>query len=703
MVACRYMRSSLLHHLKATTTSLLFFAALCCFARGHAQTWHADNGDGTYSNPLFYDEFSDPDMIRVGSDFYLTGTTMHSMPGLPILHSKDLVNWDFVTYALDKLDLGPEYRLEDGRSIYGQGIWAPSFRYHNGTYYIFSNVNGKTTQLFQATSPAGPWTRKPMTQSLHDLSVLFDDDGKAYAVWGYRAIHLAQLTDDLTDIVPGSEQQIINPDQGMGEGLHLYKIKGKYILTSAWYVGEERMPTARADKLTGPWEVNQNVSRGEDFGLVKGHGMNPGPRRDGSIKPPYKITPPNPETMGRVAIHQGGILDTPTGEWWGFSMQDANAIGRLLSISPVTWTDGWPYFGLPGNLGRTPRTWLKPNTGTTSAVHAPYVRNDDFSGPKLANIWQWNHVPVDGKWSLTERPGYLRLHAMPATELRAAKNTLTQRAIGPQSTPTTVLDTKGMATGDTAGLALFNFPNAWIGVTKTDTGQSITVSDEQAPGPVSEPLQSNRVWLRATCDYRKETAQFSYSTNGKDFRNLGAPVTLVYQIITFQGIRYSLFSYNSAGKPVSGYADFDDFTVNEPAPRANMQPIPYGKSIALQTFGLAATSGISLKGAAPAMTPTATGHIEVRRAGPGRIQLCSQNRCLHVDEAGATTMQAGKPASGNTFQWITSLTGELTLMSLQNHRYLRADAATGKLIADSPGPRPNATDGARFTWHTTNK
>ena len=296
--------------LKGPMVGCVSFAMVCILAGAQgpkSKTWHADNGDGTYSNPLFYDEFSDPDMIRVGSDFYLTGTTMHSMPGLPILHSKDLVNWDFVTYALDKLDLGPEYRLEDGRGVYGQGIWAPSFRYHNGNYYIFSNVNGKTTQLFHATSPAGPWTRTPMKRSLHDLSVLFDDDGKAYVVWGYRAIHLAQLTDDLTDIVPGTEQQIINPDQGMGEGLHLYKIKGKYILTSAWYVGEERMPTARADKLTGPWEVNQNVSRGEDFGLAKGHGMRPGPRRDGSIKPPYTITLPTPDPAGRAAIHQGGI------------------------------------------------------------------------------------------------------------------------------------------------------------------------------------------------------------------------------------------------------------------------------------------------------------------------------------------------------------------------------------------------------------
>ena len=158
--------------------SFLGCAALALAEPALAQTWTADNGNGTYTNPLFFDEFSDPDLIRVGDDFYLTGTTMHTMPGLPVLHSRDLVNWTFLGYALDRLDLGPAFRLEDGKSEYGQGIWAPCFRFHKGTFYIFSNVNGQTTQLFRATNPAGPWTRTPMKNSLHDLSVLFDDDGK---------------------------------------------------------------------------------------------------------------------------------------------------------------------------------------------------------------------------------------------------------------------------------------------------------------------------------------------------------------------------------------------------------------------------------------------------------------------------------------------------------------------------------------------
>src|SRR5512138_825394 len=130
----------------ALACAVLLGAAPRLIAQPSSRTWTADNGNGTFSNPLFYDEFSDPDLIRVGDEFYLTGTTMHAMPGLPVLRSRDLVNWELVSYALDRLDLGPEYRLDEGKEIYGRGIWAPSFRFYGGTFHIFSNVNGQTTQ-----------------------------------------------------------------------------------------------------------------------------------------------------------------------------------------------------------------------------------------------------------------------------------------------------------------------------------------------------------------------------------------------------------------------------------------------------------------------------------------------------------------------------------------------------------------------------
>ncbi|MEN9938294.1 MAG: hypothetical protein RLZZ387_4873, partial [Chloroflexota bacterium] len=520
---------------------------------GHPQpsTWTADNGDGTFTNPLFYDEFSDPDLIRVGDDYYLTGTTMHAMPGLPILHSKDLVNWRLLGYAFDRLDLGPAFRLEGGQEIYGQGIWAPCFRHHRGTFYIFSNINGHNTQLFRAQDPAGPWTRSELRCSLHDLSVLFDDDGSVYVIWGYGDIMFARLNDDLTDIVPGTQRTLIAKDTGMGEGVHFYTFGGRYYIFSAWFAGRMRMPCARADVPEGPYEVNLEISADEDFGLAEGNRL---------LKPwggdSFELLPPDPSRVGRMSLHQGGVVDTPGGEWWGFSMMDYNSVGRLTCLSPITWEAGWPYFGLPGNLRRTPRTWVKPATAAVSPPSAPYERSDDFSGPTLKPIWQWNHLPDDTRWSLDERPGFLRLYSLPAADLWRARNTLMQRSVGPISVPTAALDAGGMVPGDVAGLALLNAPYAWIGVRRTAAGLTIEQFDQSTGATASVPLAARRVWLRAHCDFLTEQASFSYSTDGEAFHALGDPFVMIFQLKTFQGVRYALFHYNTGGAP-GGFADFD--------------------------------------------------------------------------------------------------------------------------------------------------
>jgi xylan 1,4-beta-xylosidase len=657
-------------------------------------TWTADNGNGTFTNPLFFDEFSDCDLIRVGADFYLTGTTMHSMPGLPVLQSRDLVNWRLLGYAVDRLDLGPAFRLEDGKQIYGQGIWAPCLRHHRGTFHIFSNVNGQTTQLFRATNPAGPWTRTAMKRSFHDLSVLFDDDGKAYVVWGYRGIRLAQVTEDLLDVVPGTEREIIPTSAGMGEGLHLYRIERTYFLTSAWFLDEMRMPTARADRLDGPWEVNQDVSRGEDFGWAEGYRF-AGGRVTG---PPFPVRPGNPESGGRNAIHQGGIVDTRAGEWWGFSMMDANSVGRLTALSPVTWTDGWPYFGLPNNLGRTPRTWVKPLTGATQPPGAPYVRDDAFDGPRLNPIWQWNHIPVDDKWSLTERPGHLRLHALPAADLLTARNTLTQRAIGLRSTPTVSLDASGLKPGDAAGLALFSRPYAWLGVAVDGVGAALTLVTEEGGAAARIPLAGRRVWLRAACDFLAEHAQFSYSTDGAAFDPIGAPVRLVFQLLTFQGVRYTLFAFDRDGG--GGFADFDAFTVHEPDPRGLTRPIPYGRRITLATLSAPDRCWYQASGGEPlrAYGEGAATPFTVVDRGLGRVALRGAAGFVGAGAGGDLQVRGRPPGPSGTFQWIETFTGELILLSLATNRYVRLDPGTGTLRADSPGPHPNRRDGIRWVW-----
>jgi xylan 1,4-beta-xylosidase len=666
---------------------MLAAALLASSLASQAQTWMPDNGDGTFTNPLFYEEFSDPDMIRVGEDFYLTGTTMHSMPGLPVLHSKDLVNWKLLGYAMQRLDLGPEFRLEDGKNVYGQGIWAPSFRHHAGTFYIFSNVNRHTTQVFSAKNPAGPWQHRAMKRSLHDISVLFDDDGKVYAIWGYRSIKLAQLNDDLDDIIPGTEREIIPESAGMGEGLHFYKIDGKYYIVSAWYAGRMRMPAARADKPEGPYEVNQAISIDEDFGLPQGNRLTDAWARS----KPFVIRPGDPRRTGTISLHQGGIIQTPLGEWWGYSMIDYNSVGRLTALSPVTWKDGWPYFGLSGNLGRTPRTWVKPRTRDVQQATAPYVRNDDFSGSGLANVWQWNHVPVESAWALKD--GSLRLEALPATSLWDARNTLTQRSIGPRSSPIAILDTSALRDGDVAGLALFNRPYAWIGIERAAGKLRIAQFEDQTGSTRHHEFAGARIWLRADCDFISERAMFSWSLDGKKYSPLGEPFTLVFQLGTFQGIRYSLFAFNTTGVK-GGTATFDAFEVVQPHPRGLMRRVPVGARVRFTSTG--ASHGLGIKGGA--LAATAPADFRIRDMKLGRVALEHRGRFVSIANEGTVTLTATSPGSAESFQWIETPNGDLVLMSLATHRFLRIDPATLRITADSPGPLPDGSDGVRFHW-----
>jgi xylan 1,4-beta-xylosidase len=674
---------------KALTAAIAL--ALLTIAHAAPSTWTPDNGNGTFTNPIFYDEFSDPDILRVGDWFYLTGTTMHTMPGLPVLRSKDLVNWEFLSYAADRLDFGPAYRLEDGKDIYGQGIWAPSLRYRNGVFYIFSNVNGRGTQVYSATDPRGPWKHHEMKRSFHDLSVLFDDDGRTWVVWDHQDMHLAQLNEDLTDIVPGTEKILFAKDAGMGEGAHFYKIDGKYYIISANYMGGFRMPAARADHVVGPYEVNQSISQGEDFGALPAHGF-------GGNRQRFSIGAPHPTAKNVATLHQGGIVLTPAGEWWGFSMTDANAVGRLLGLSPVTWKDGWPWFGLPGNLARTPRTWTKPKTAAPQPVRVPFERSDDFAGATLKPIWQWNHVPVDGKWSLAERPGFLRLHTLPAASFWEARNTLTQRAIGPQSTPTVSLDVASLQVGDVAGLGLLNLPYAALGVERTADGLRLALVD-QGRG-TTEHLALDlptgavrRVWLRAECDFLTEQARFSYSVDGRHFLPVGQAFTMVYQTITFQGVRYGLFGYNTAQRE-GGWVDVDAVDVVQPYPRGLMRPIPYGRAVRFTAFG----RDDGLHGGSAGLGRGVPTPFTVRDMGSGRAALGVGSRWLSVNKGGKVILRAGRPGKAESFQWIETLTGELALLSLATHRFLRIDPATGTITADSPGAVPDGSDGVRLVW-----
>lgn len=693
---------------KRNMSSLLgLLALLFCANTLFAQSWTADNGNGTFTNPIFYDEFSDPDLIRVGDDFYMTGTTMHAMPGLPVLHSKDLVNWELLCYAFDRLNMGDEFKLENGKEVYGQSIWAPCIRYNNGTFYIFSNINGHGMQIFTAQNPAGPWKHTNLGGDIYDLSVLFDDDGKIYAVFGYDEVKMIEMKPDLTGYVEGSQRVIIPAGNSMGEGHHIYKIEGKYFIFSANYAPTGRMQCARADRPEGPYETVV-VSVKETMGTQRALGVN----RVGLWTPvpapgdQFQLDFPRANEHGAVPLHQGGIVDLPNGDWWGFSMTDFRAIGRTTSLSPVTWVDGWPYFGLPGNLGRSPRTWIKPNIAVEVKPEATFKRSDNLLGKSLAPVWQWNHEPVDTKWSLNKKSG-LRLHTMPAEHLLWAKNTLTQRGIGPESYSTVSLDASKLKSGDMAGLAIFNMPFATIGILKAEKGYILRWYNQLTNRTLEVPLEKPNLQLRAYGNFDKEIALLSYSADGVNFETVGDTIYLPYQLKTFQGTRIGLFAFNSEGKE-GGYADFKDFNVEEPMADRS-QNIPVGRIITLVNM----SNNLPVWANPHGMLHFAwLGQKEymgngcqfrVHDRGQGRVVLEAMNGTGFVTIVGAglsTDVRLfPQESEASLFQWQDLLYNQCMLLSLKTDRYVGLDPDTNEsYAADWAGTKPNRKDGTVFLW-----
>lgn len=657
--------------------------------------WTADNGNGTYSNPLFYEEFEDPDIIRVGDDYYLAGTTMHMNPALIILHSKDLVNWELASYCMERLDLGPKFRLEGGE-VYGQGIWAPCIRYHDGMFYIFANVNGVGCQLFRSRSPNGPWARNQLPL-MHDLSVLFDDDGKVYAIYNDRDHLIVELNKELTEVLPNTRRPMTA--RGLGEGHHLYKIRGKYYDVSAIPGKHTDQVVARADSIDGPWVVERMV-QAESLGAPTQNTM---PRRSTT----FDITKNKPNLGGGFTLHQGGIVDTPSGEWWSVIMQNHGSVGRLVALVPITWDNDFPIIGLPGNLRKAPNTWLKPNTSHVQDPTPTFVRSDDFDSPKINPVWQWNHVPYDTKWSLTEKPGVLRLHALPASDFWMARNSLTQRPVGPECIATVELNGAGLVVGDTAGLALLSAPYTWIGLVKTVEDVTVQTFDQTNHKIASAPTHTSRVWFRTVCNFDTEEAVLSWSTDGKRFTQLGEPFTMVHQLRTFQGIRFALFNYNTAGGP-GGYADFDNFKLDEPRARGIERMIPMSKSINLVSGadGTLLATDAQNKSLVNVVTDSPTSatnaRFQVVDLGKGRVALKAADDLfvsILKDNVVLKDLAGVAPSEAESFQWINMMRGDTMLMSLTNHRYLSTKPnAPGNVTITATGPRPDRKGGACFKW-----
>ena len=526
--------------------SALTLVTACSGNVRFAQEQSSDNGDGTFTNPVLWSDCPDPDLIRVGDDYYLVTTTMHLMPGAPIMHSKDLVNWEIVSYIFDRLEETPYYSMEGG-TVYGRGQWATSLRYKDGRFFAYFTPNDQPPKgwVYSTTDPkTEKWELYSVLPHFHDASFFFDDNGKAYMVYGSGAIR--ELKPDLTGVQEGGlDMQLFERDSeenSLLEGSRMIKKDGKYyLLMISWPRGGIRREVCyRADRIEGPYE--KKVILETPFG-----GLGAG-------------------------VAQGTIFDTPEGEWYGFIFQDRDGLGRAPMLMPCTWVDGWPMLG--DKDGKVPERMQKPLQGEPVKG---ITKSDDFKEGKLGLHWQWNHNPVDDAWSLSERPGYLRLKTNKVVEsIYTARNTITQRMEGPQSTATVCIDLKGMKDGDVAGFSAFNSDAAVLGVSMKDGAKTLTLTEESVrlhprnkevldvkkKVAAEVPLKKDRIWLRIDADFRpgetRDIAKLWYSLDGKEWNRIGEDYRMRFDWQRFfMGTKFAIFNY--ATEEAGGYVDVDYF------------------------------------------------------------------------------------------------------------------------------------------------
>ena len=510
-------------------------------------------------NPMLWADVPDPDVIRVDDTFYMVSTTMHLMPGAPIMASKDLKNWETIGYIFDKLTDSPKYDLQQG-TVYGRGQWATSLKYHHGKFYALLAPNERGTMgdtyIFSAEKAEGPWTIVSRMRHFHDCSLFFDDDNRVYVIYGTG--ELMELKPDLSDVIEGTHQQIFQREEdekGLLEGSRMIKHNGKYYLlmiSHTYAPGRHRREVCyRADDIHGPYE--KQVILESEFG-------------------------------GFSYEAQGTIVDTQDGDWYGIIFQDRGGVGRVLTLMPCRWIDGWPMLG--DENGKVPDA-IRPlrSRQPTTAI----VKSDDFTTDRLGLHWQWNHNPIDAAWSLTERPGFLRLKTSRIVKnLYLAPNTLTQRMEGPTCSGSIAIDISKMKDGDCAGLAAFNSDTGALMVKKkgkklilemqelsvalTERDKEVTSVTEKIMESVTLPSPLSTLYLRIDADFRpvnghgKDIANFYYSLDGEQWTKIG---TTDYQLRFdwqrfFMGTKFGIFCY--ATKKSGGYIDIDKFCYEKGKP-----------------------------------------------------------------------------------------------------------------------------------------
>ncbi len=522
---------------------------------GLSKVWVADLGNGNYKNPVLHADYSDPDAVRVGDDYYMVSSSFEDIPGLPVLHSKDLVNWTLIGHALTRMPPFDHFSVPR----HGEGVWAPSIRYHKNEFYLYYPDPDFGIYLIKATNPAGPWSQPVMVaagKGLIDPCPLWDTDGKAYLVHAYAGsragiksiIAVRQLSPDGTQCL--DEGKIVYDGEETDptiEGPKFYKRNGYYyIFAPAGGVPTGWQLVLRSRNIYGPYERKVVMDQGS--------------------------TPIN-------GPHQGAWVDTQTGEDWFLHFQDKEAFGRIVHLQPMKWINNWPVIGLDKDgdgKGEPVLVHKKPNVGKAYPMATP-PESDEFNGLNPGLQWQWQANPQATWLFMQPGRGVMRLYAQQlppeAKNLFDAPNVLLQKFPADRFMATAKMKFRPFTTplNEKAGLTIMGFSYASIGVKNRKDGLYLvyTVCRDAVKGNREQETDIMKVdagseWhLRVKVD-SNALCRFSYSADGINFTQVGEPFKA--EVARWKGAKVGLFCTREGRLNNSGSADFDWFRIEKYEP-----------------------------------------------------------------------------------------------------------------------------------------
>ena len=484
-----------------------------------------DQGNGTYKNPVLNADYSDPDVIRVGTKYYMVASDFH-WTGMQVLESSDLVNWQLISQVYRRFD----YPGWDSNAHYAGGSWAPAIRYHDGKYWIYFCTPDEGLFMTTATDPQGPWEPLHCVKRIakwEDPCPFWDDNGNAYlgrSRHGAGPIIIHKMSADGRQLLDDGVTVYTGP---VAEGTKFLKRNGYYyLIIPEGGVGTGWQTVLRSRNIYGPYEKKVVLEQGST-----------------DINGPHQ---------GALVASPGTSEGGENEEWWFLHFQETSPNGRVVHLQPARWKDDWPLVGvdIDGNgIGEPVSVWTKPFPNTTPSLPAT---SDDFNGP-LGLQWQWCHNPVDDHWSMTEHKGFLTLHLLQADSLKQCRSLLTQKVMGYEGEATLLLEASQTA-GLRTGLALTG--KIFYGIGLSDEG---VYTEEGGRYTLLRRCKPKRVWLRVTIDSRHNQHQFQYSLDGKRYEAAGSAFTL--RPGYWKGIRVGLYGYTTTDTPATACFDYFKYDV----------------------------------------------------------------------------------------------------------------------------------------------